>query len=431
MDTNVLYYVSSPDAGPVINSLYLTPTNKIVQYDGKKLRRIQTPEVFYVNNNNEIIRIKRNQRKRVIANGNYLIVPHDTLMKSINGVWFTMKEKPLFSRNFKVEPFDIEQDFQFFAVGDYVANDGQPTQNRKTGLTVSSVPFTKRSQGILDHTKFLVLTQQSFTVPDADIELFVEATMSYRSTGLTINGELAPGIRKYAAGIQSIKDEPRLSAGTLNLVDLDTGMVFDFVFSDSTIYALYEHLPVTDDTYVFTFAKAVASRPDDLTKPVVLRIGYNKFRNEVTWYIDGNPVYKVQRVGLPLVERDLYVLNGDVYPKREVKIESLAAGFGTFTLLDFFPFDESYEEIGQSFTIGLEKIRPLADLGEPYFQRMPDQLGNPVPQTEFVYEGPPEQDGQGAIITIGEFKVGLSKSPSKCYYLDRCYYPMSELKWKF
>lgn len=131
MDTNVLYYVSSPDAGPVINSLYLTPTNKIVQYDGKKLRRIQTPEVFYVNNNNEIIRIKRNQRKRVIANGNYLIVPHDTLMKSINGVWFTMKEKPLFSRNFKVEPFDIEQDFQFFDAGDYVANDGQPTQNRK------------------------------------------------------------------------------------------------------------------------------------------------------------------------------------------------------------------------------------------------------------------------------------------------------------
>ena len=316
------------------------------------------------------------------------LLPSGNILKAVNGVWCDPKDKILFSKNFKFQNFDLINDFQYFEVpGVYVANDGTTSQNNTSGLTISSVPFEKRFTGILDHTKYLVYTQEAFYVPKKDAELFVEAQMTYTSTGLiSSNGqELAPGIQKYSEGIQNIKDEPRLSAGALNLVDFSTGMVFDFILSDSTIYALYEHLPLNSVTSVFTFAKAVASRPTNENQTTLLRIGYNGFRKEVIWYIDGNPVFKVQNPGLPLADKGLFVLNGDTNDNKEVKSETLAAGFGTFSLLDFFPFDKSYEDIGQSYTIfpnnpNIKLVEPLTNLegGNVYYKKMPNKLGLPI-----------------------------------------------------
>lgn len=435
MTPRLLYDAYLWPAQLVRNRFYLMPHSNLARYNGQQLETVKTPKRFYVrpfnSDDGQTVRVDRGCRTSGYAKGPFVL--GEIPLQAIYGLWFTPRTHPLFVRNFRFQPFDLQRDFQFFEVPGYVADDGQASQNERTGLTITSVPFTKRAPGILDHTKYLVLTQKSFMVPTEDMELFLEANVFWRATGLVQDGKLAPGIQKYAAGIQNIRDEPRLSAGALNFLDLDTGMVFDFILSDSTIYALYEHLPVTEDTRVFTFAKAVGSRATNLDTPVNLKIGYNGYRKLVTWYIDGNPVFQVVRPGLPLVDRSLYVLNGDLFPEREVEVQSLAAGFGNFTLLDFFPFDESYEEIGQSYTTNLEKVQPLADLGGAYFQRMTDQLGRDVPQTDFVYTGPPVQDGQGAVLNLLDLKVGLAHPLQEQVDCDQVFsYPYSILdcKWR-
>lgn len=328
------------------------------------------------------------------------------------------KSKILFKRDFTKQPFDLVKDFMFFQTTepvDYIANDGIPTTGPE-GLVVTSVPYTKRSIGNLDHTKFLVFMQKTFDVPKIDAEVFVCVDMTFEATGLLFNSQLAPGLQKYSAGITNIQDEPRISSGLLNFVDFNTGMVFDFMFSNEKIYALYEHLPFTADTSVFTYVIPVLDRAADLNRLYRLKIGYNRLKNKATWYIDDQEVFSVNHVGLPLPDNKFLVLNGGGLA-REVDIKTITAGFGLFTILDFFPSYSSYEDVGISYTVSdtltIEPIKPLANLGSVYFQRVRDQVGNLVPQTEFIYTGPQKIDGQGGILRIEFFVVGITNSYCK------------------
>lgn len=339
----------------------------------------------------------------------------------------------LFTRDFRVDSFvigDGPTDFSYFQVPlVYIADDGTPTQTPEEGLTITSVPFTKRALGILDHPKYLVLNNARYPIPKYGVEIQFQARMTYQATGLieeTPDGPvLASGIRKYSDGIQNVQDEPRLSAGALNVIDLVTGMVFDFILSNSTVYALYEHLPVTDDTAVFTYAIPIYSF-SKAGERVNLKLGFSKQGENtlVRYYVNDVLRYTVSDIGLPLVDQTAIVLSGGGDFKK-VELQGLQFGFGTFTLLDFLPFDKSYEQIGQSYTVPLntstlEKVQPLANLMANYFQRMKNQVGELVPQTEFVYTGQPEDDGTGAIISITTFTVCLrGKKPlSHCYHLD-------------
>lgn len=320
----------------------------------------------------------------------------------------------IFCKNFSKDRFRIPKDFVYFSAFGYVADDGLLSTDYATGLTVTSAPFTKRGVGILDHTKWLAVTSKAFVVPTKDAELFVEAKMFFQATGIINGNQLASGIQKYSAGIQNVMDEPRLTCGALNLLDLQTGMVFDFIFSNETIYALYEHLPVTGDTAIFTYAIPVASRPTDLNTFQKFKIGYNGYKKEVSWYIDNTKVYSVKNPGLLLADRGSLVTYGGTFAEKEVKINQLSVGFGTFSLLDFFPFKGSYEGIGESHTLDVSnaivEVEPLANLGNVYYKRAPDQLGNLVPQTSFIYNGLAGNDGQGGILTIKKIKVGIQYS---------------------
>lgn len=322
----------------------------------------------------------------------------------------------LFKKNFTKQPFDLVNDFMFFQITspiEYIADDGIATQGAE-GLVITSTPYTKRSITIFDHTKYLVFTQKTFDVPKIDAELFVYAEMTFEATGLVVNNRLAPGLQKYSDGITNIQDEPRISTGTINLADFNTGMIFDFIFSNEKIYALYEHLPLSEDTSDFTYAVPLLDRTGDLSTIYKLKIGYNRLKNRAVWYINNQEVFAVNNVGLMLPDNKYLLTYGGGIAK-EVDIKSLSAGFGLFTLLDFFPAYSSYEDAGISYTVSdnlsieLVKVKPLANLLGIYFQRMPDKVGNLIPQTEFIYNGPEVVDGQGGILTIEFFAVGITK----------------------
>ena len=341
-------------------------------------------------------------------------------------------DEVLFYRNFKESAFTVadseaDTDFVYLTIpGVMVADDAEATQDDSKGLLIKNPVYQARYAGIADHVKYLAITRQTFPVPGRavpgepyvpshydDCEVYYEAKVAFE--GLNLEAVLD----KYGDGIANIEDDIRVSAGSINLIDPVTGMVFDFMISNRRIYALYEHLPQNDLTDVFTMAKAVGQiRPGDR---VTLRIGYNRHRQTVTWYLEGNPVYQVVRPGYPPADSSLLMTNGQEVMPRDLFSTDLVVGFGLFTLLDFFPADESYHEVGQEHTIGsqesttttIRRVRALANLGGVYNRKLPNREGEKIPltQEDFVHWNdtlpPTEVDGQGGALLVKYVKVGM------------------------
>lgn len=409
-----LYFVSEWNGHPIAGHLYIKKNNKVVLYTGTKEKTVSTSFPFWIHTDEgNLMEVTESERRETLDEGQfYNPITKDTC-RCIKGNWFKEGEIPLFSQNFRLERLNLEDDFQLFTIGDFVANDGEVVEARCKPLVIRSVPYTLRAPGFLDHPKYFVFSREDFIVPEEDIDIFFETKMAFKATGLN-----SSGLRKYYPGLQIIPNDIRLSCGTFNVLDLSTGMVYDFILANEMVYALYEHLSTTQDTDVFTYAKAVAKRTPDL--PMKLRISYNKCKKRVVWYVNDLAVFEITNPGIPLPEQELLVLNGEDFKDRVVLSDTLSVGFGTFTLLDFFPPDQAYEMIGQSFTIdngNLRKVRPLTDLGSVYHEKLPSLFGEKVPQTEFVYEGPRQQDGQGGILSVYNIKVGLEKEDTDKTYI--------------
>lgn len=281
----------------------------------------------------------------------------------------------------------------------FTANDGLVNVSVGKGLVVDSSVFLSRAEYVFDHTKWLAVTNDTFDAPQDGSALFVEALMSGYTTGIVAGAEpvaLQEGIAKYAAGLVDATSDPRLACVALNFIDYEHAMVYDFLMTNGSIWALYEHLPFDNSTEVFTYAKRVAARPSNVSEPVLLRISYNYAKQTVEWMVNGAVVFSIDKLGLPLADRSLLVNNGRTYPAKPVVSTKFQAGFGTFSLLDFLPFE------GNGDSRGLANI-----VGFPRFERNSDVAGN-FANLAFVYNDSQMLDGQGAVLVVKSLHVGVS-----------------------
>jgi hypothetical protein len=124
----------------------------------------------------------------------------------------------------------------------------------------------------------------------------------------------------------------RLASAGLSVMDPETNIVFDFFFTDTTLYAFYERLPRAGAGYAaFSYALPVASRTPDQRED--LAISFDKSAGTVTWRVDGRTVMSVDRIGYRPTDRShlLLDLGGTEEP---VLPRQLSCGMGMFTLLD-------------------------------------------------------------------------------------------------
>jgi hypothetical protein len=186
--------------------------------------------------------------------------------------------------------------------------------------------------GGIDHVKWLVymnhLASSGFPGFDAvpGRELTCEATLGGRTFGTAGH--------PFGAAVADPDDDLRLAAAALNAIDFETFMVFDFFLTNKRLYAVYEHLPFARATFgdyaAFTHAIPVAERdPGDLHK---LAIAYDKAAGTVRWLLEGEEVFRVDAIGLPLGPRHKVLDHGGT-PAR-FSPDQLDCGMGTFTLLD-------------------------------------------------------------------------------------------------
>ena len=316
-------------------------------------------------------------------------------------------------------------DFNF----DYSNDDGVATQSPVTGLTVNSNPFTFASPDPKnDHPKWLAYYKTPFPLSDCH-EVVFETNIAAQQYFPTVTEGAPP--EAYRDRIRNVNDDIRLASGAFNLIDLESYMVFDFFISNTAIYAFYERLPfgktLTHDYAAFSNAIWVARRSgvDPLQEFVRLAIGIHRGKGIVTWYVDGTPVFSINRIGYRANEAFRLLEHGG--DEEIVKINSMYMGFGTFSLLDMAMPYNYYRGLVQQVPAREEAASALLQL-EPiseYRELFPDPLTGAeraivdpavtwaVP---FVGVNPPSNFaalknwGQGAAIDVKYISV-YSRSP--------------------
>jgi hypothetical protein len=294
----------------------------------------------------------------------------------------------------------------YFAAGPFVGDDGIATTGQgglrvvPTGINPATgqPAFTKTLgqedengglPGGLDHVKWLVYTNHftSTGFPGFDAaanhELACESSVAAKTFGT--NGH------PFGAAVVDANDDLRLSAVGMNTIDFESFMVFDFLITNETIYAIYERLPfgrpALGNYAAFTFNVPVAATNPGQSHQ--LTVAYNKSAGRVRWTVDGDERFSVDRIG-HLLDRQYMTIDHGGTPTT-VSPNQLACGMGMFTLLDA-------EQPSGTALVRLSSV--------PGFYFDPE-VGEPAPQVFLDDESAASNRlfGQGAEIRVKKYVV--------------------------
>jgi Family of unknown function (DUF6081) len=299
----------------------------------------------------------------------------------------------------------------YFAAGPFIGDDGIATtgQGELTVVSTGINPATGQPAfmktlgqedengglpGGLDHVKWLVyanhLASTGFPGFDAaaNHELACDAWVAARTFGT--NGH------PFGGAVVNANDDLRLSAVGMNTIDFESFMVFDFLITNETIYAIYERLPfgrpALGNYAAFTFNIPVAATSPGQSHQ--LTVAYDKSAGKVRWFVDGNERFSVDRIGHLLDRRYMTIDHGGT--PTIVSPNQLDCGMGMFTLLDA-------EQPSGTALVRLSSV--------PGFYFDPE-VGEPVPQTFLDDESAASNRlfGQGAEIRVKKYVVSSRRT---------------------
>jgi hypothetical protein len=203
---------------------------------------------------------------------------------------------------------------------------GKPAFTRTVAQEGSGV------DGAFDHAKWLVFMNHTAS---SGYQGF-DARPGYDLTcDVEISGQVH-GTEFHPFGGAATSNDPRLAAFGMNTLDFETGMVFDFFFTNDRVYAVYERLPFlrtsTNRYAAFTYLIPVATRTPSSWHRA--RIQYDRASGTVRWKLNGVVVFEVSQIGRRIGRQHLVLDHGGV--EQLVAPRQLACGMGTFTLLDAY-----------------------------------------------------------------------------------------------
>jgi hypothetical protein len=306
--------------------------------------------------------------------------------------------KVVFSDDFK-NGFDLSPTGNWERV---FSTDGIPSTSSK-GLTVvpsginpatgqpafsSTAPQAGPGEpSYLDHIKFLAAPkhtastgQLGFDIPENG-SLTCTTVMSASTAGTAQNP-----FGKLVADPQS---DLRLASGAAESTDLASFLVFNFMVTNTEIYAYYERVRQPGTTYAaFTYAVPVAKRtPAQLS---TFQVMIDQHRSRVTWKLDGRTVLSVNKIGTLALDRKYMLIDGGGTPEI-LAPQQLSCNIGTFAILD-----------GASAN-GEGLVRMTTEPNSYFAPR----VGQPKPATFFDDRSLPQNRlwGQAATINVSHLDV--------------------------
>jgi Family of unknown function (DUF6081) len=119
-------------------------------------------------------------------------------------------------------------------------------------------------------------------------------------------------------------------AAALITLDPESGLVLDFAFSNTTVYALYERLPRPGKaTESFSFAVPVATRTPEQFH--TCSVALNRAARTVHWTLDGQEVLTVSDPGETHLDSSYQLWHGDGI-RQLIDPAQLQVGLGLFAM---------------------------------------------------------------------------------------------------
>jgi hypothetical protein len=166
--------------------------------------------------------------------------------------------------------------------------------------------YVSAQVGTDDHLKWSALVRGSARrgFPGFDTTASTATTCSATLSVRTFGTESHP----FGSAVTDADADPRLAAGALITADIESGVVFDFLLTNTATYALYERLarPGTDRA-AFSYAVPVGRRDKDAWHELAIR--YDRSEGVVRWLADGTEVLSVDRIGYRCLDRRLLTID--------------------------------------------------------------------------------------------------------------------------
>jgi len=216
------------------------------------------------------------------------------------------------------------------AKGVTVVPTGRNARTGKPAFTTTAPQASGSQQGFLDHAKWVALPRATSSTGVIGFDAPASGSLTCTSTmaAVTTSTEDHP-FGKLVADPQT---DLRLAAGTMFAIDLQTDMAFDFMVTNTEIFAFYERVREPGSTYA-AFSYAVPVQNQTPGQQHTYSVSLDQNRSRVTWSVDGRLALQLNGIGRRVLDRKFMLLD-EGGAEQTVSPRQLACGVGTVTLLD-------------------------------------------------------------------------------------------------
>ncbi len=222
-------------------------------------------------------------------------------------------------------------------------------------VTVDAAPFTTGYDfSVFDHLKYIRVSSTPFSVPASgslEFSVQIDADTPGTQEGRVVHGCYGPPgsyVPGCAQPFTQVVREGQQAGVVLNMINFQTGQLFDWFVSSGKVFALIERLPTSvtgspgtpiEKAYTQIIKEApVAGRKHTVS----IRYSRGGGESKVEYFLDGKLFTSVDKVGIPLDVQG-HEFTGyapSLGSGEQLDLNSFVIGHGLFSLLDAFPYQD-------------------------------------------------------------------------------------------
>jgi hypothetical protein len=243
----------------------------------------------------------------------------------------------LLAEDFK-EGLDLTRTWALTSIESFTADDGvvSTSPNGLHVRTASTNPatgepaFTLAAAGELNHLKWMADTQRvsANAYPGFDAVRGEILSCTMWGGGQTFGTAAHP----FGTAVTDPQSDLRLASFAMNVIDYETGMVFDTWQTNTRIYPYYERVHTSGAATYKRFSSSFPGVPRSPDGEDKLSLTYDRSAEVVRWIINDHEAARVDRIGFPSADATMLIDRGGTPQSADPR--QLNCGMALFTLID-------------------------------------------------------------------------------------------------
>jgi Family of unknown function (DUF6081) len=243
----------------------------------------------------------------------------------------------LLAEDFK-QGLDLTRTWALTSIESFIADDGLVSTSldglrvRASGTNPATgePAFTLSGPGELDHLKWMADTRHvsATAYPGFDAVPGEVLSCTMWGSGQTFGTAAHP----FGAAVIDPQSDLRLASFAMNVIDYETGMVFDTWQTNTRIYPYYERLETSGPATYHRFSSIFPGVPRSPVGEDKLSLAYDRSAGVARWIINDHEAARIDRIGFPSPDATMLIDRGGT-PQPAVP-RQLNCGMALLTLMD-------------------------------------------------------------------------------------------------